>query len=143
MCQYTSPQVFPKTLQAVRCGIKGTVAQTSASLCCYCQGSRSVCIPWERVKQPAVTSQDRRAAAYLESFTDVPIIVHHFILPRLSFGALQNTRSSARGWDWPSLVGLRAVVHSEKGGSDVPISQLSSLSFIKESPCSAGDSTEL
>lgn len=93
-------QVFTKTLHSVSCGMKETMAQPSAALHCYCQGSRPalfpVCIPWEIVKHPPVTSQDGRAAAHLESFTNVPIIVHHFILPRLSFGALQNTRSSAR-----------------------------------------------
>lgn len=122
-------QIVTKTLQAGSCGMKGTTAQPSVSLCCCCRrrGSRStlfpaVCIPWETVKHPAVTSQDRRAAAHLESFTDVPIIVHHFILPRLSFGALQNTRSLARGSDCPSLGVLRAVAHSEKGDSEGSIS---------------------
>lgn len=100
-CQYPSPagaQVFTKTLHAVSCGMKGTVAQPSVSFAATAKEADTVpCMyPLGNSTAPTATSQDRRAAAHLESFTDAPIIVHHFILPRLSFGALQNTRSSAR-----------------------------------------------
>lgn len=59
------------------------------------------CVPWETVKPPGVSLWDRRAVAHLESLTDVTVIVHHLILPRLSFGALQDTSSSARAWGLP------------------------------------------
>lgn len=99
-------QVFTKTLYAVSCGMKGTMEQPSTSFRCCCRGSRSTlfpifCIPWETVKHPAVTSWNRKAVAHLESFTDVTIVVHHFTLPRLSFGALQNSSSLVRAWGSP------------------------------------------
>lgn len=44
---------------------------------------------------------DSRTVAHLESFTDVTIIVHHFILSRLSFGALQKIQPSVRALGSP------------------------------------------
>lgn len=130
-------QVFTKTLHAVSCGMKGTTEQPSTSFCCSCQGCRSTlflgfCISWETVKQAAVTSWDKKAVTHLESFTDITIIVHHLILPRLSFGALQNTSSLSRAC--PSRGLLRPAVHPEKGNLKGAVLWASSFSLIKQSP---------